>query len=173
MPILKGGMIGLRGHAERLLRIFEAKEELVMHKKYLPRYDENPKVTQKLVDLLGLDFIVISSPTLIHSEQLKKLSEYKGHIFCEKPIALDSEILGELKETLFKGRFYTNYCFNCSPVGKQMTKFLKENFEQILDLHINFSHGVAWRIESNNWRFHPMGGVLNTVVSHFYTTCLR
>lgn len=167
MPVLKGGLIGLRGHAERLLKLFEARENVEINKIYLPRKDDDFRVTQNLDDLFDLDFIILSSPTPSHSEQLIRLCDYEGHIFCEKPIALDSNILKKLRGSLFENRFYTNYCFHCSPVGLKLAQFFQENIDDILDVHINISHGVAWRLSPENWRFHSQGGVLNTVASHF------
>lgn len=164
----KVSVIGLRGHAERLIERIESHEKAELSYIYLNREDSHPKVTKDFNNLLKSDGIIISSPTQTHKEYLSKLKDYEGHIFCEKPITLDPNILNSLKGSKLSSKLFVNYCFEFSPVGSFLYELVTSNeLGKLSNISMQTGHNGAYKFNDDDWRFGSYGGILNTVLSHF------
>jgi len=83
---VKLGIIGYKNHAERLLNILDKKKDCHVEFIYHPTKKlKDVRGTNKILDLLSCDGILISSPNDTHFSYLKKLEKFNGYIFCEKP----------------------------------------------------------------------------------------
>ncbi len=167
MSTLKIGLIGLRGHAERMMHIVDSLENCTIKKIYLHREDQDVRVVTDIEALLDMDIIIQASPTTFHAEQINALQSYKGHFFCEKPIALSRECLKKLRGGLWNDTFYVNYCFLHSPVGKLLKDVVdSKKYGKLVHFNITFSHPGAHKFKAEDWRFSRTGGILNTSLSH-------
>ena len=93
----KIGFIGYKGHANRLIKIFDELDRCEILFFYHPKKDididqlslkekRKSSATKKLSDLFKCDGIVICTPNHTHFDYLKTLvKNYEGYIFCEKP----------------------------------------------------------------------------------------
>jgi predicted dehydrogenase len=168
MPSLNLGIIGKNGHAARLINILEKRDDTSVEKIFLHRKDTDSRVTQNIEDLYPCDGIIVSSPTQFHGSQLNLLRNYKGHVFCEKPISLESTILNDLNDGLFLNKFFVNYCFLYSTIGKEINELIAgRSLGELLNATIHFGHGGAYKFNENDWRFSAVGNITPTVLSHF------
>ncbi|CEG40166.1 myo-inositol 2-dehydrogenase [Plasmopara halstedii] len=80
-----------------------------------------------------IDAVVICSPTALHAEQIIEAAHYKKHIFCEKPLDLNLEVVDKAIKAVsdagvklvigFNRRYDSNFlrikkAINCEEIGK-------------------------------------------------------
>jgi predicted dehydrogenase len=163
---MKVGLIGIRGHASRIKKLLSKRKDLTLKVIYLHRPDNDPLTTEHFEDLFCCDGIFLASPTPCHAEQLKKLENYKGHIFCEKPIAPNLDTREWITQK-FRHRFYVNYSFHCSPIGLLISQLIHEgSLGELIDFRLSFGNPHLHRCRTEDWRENALGGPTNTIISH-------
>lgn len=91
---IKAGVIGVRGHAQRLQKILSEHPDVDLHCIFHPegRFPEGfHGGTRCFEDVLECDCVFISSPTPTHHEYLERLKDFPGYIWVEKPGASSLE----------------------------------------------------------------------------------
>ena len=126
------GIIGYRGHAKRHIKYLQelGQEVTLYHPKKYPDF-------KRLFDCSG---IIISSPTNTHMEYVRKLSEYKGKIYLEKPGFTnpdDAFELGNCGLNIMIGYHYPH------TILKNISEMIKG--ETILSFDIIMSKGIAYK----------------------------
>ena len=126
------GIIGYRGHAKRHIKYLQelGQEVTLYHPKKYPNFE-------RLFDCNG---IIISSPTNTHMEYVRKLSEYKGKIYLEKPGFTnpdDAFELGNCGLNIMIGYHYPH------TILKNISEMIKG--ETILSFDIIMSKGIAYK----------------------------
>ena len=174
--MLKVSFVGFRRHSELLRKLFEKQKGVLIYK-ILTRSKNNSNTKYKfcssIEDLFDSDIIVISSPTPTHSFYLSKLTNFKGYIFCEKPIVSTKNEIERLllNKKINKNYFYTNFNFRFSVFSDLLKKIhYGKKFGKITKLHIHISHSSAYRnIWRNEWRLKVKSGLgpLETSGIHF------
>ena len=174
--MLKISFIGFRRHSELLRKLFEKQKGNLIYK-ILTRSKNNSNskyiFCSSIKNLYDSDIIVISSPTPTHSFYLSKLTNFKGYIFCEKPIVSTKKEIEKflLNKKINKNYIYTNFNFRFSVFADLLKKIhYSKKFGKITKLHIHISHASAhkrmWRKE---WRLKVKSGLgpLETTGIHF------
>ena len=126
------GVIGCGGHAKRHIKYLqELGQEVVL---YHPTKHPN---FQKLFDCDG---VVISSPTITHMDYVRKLSDYHGKIYLEKPGFTNPDEafeLGNCGLNIMIGYHYPHTILN------KISQMIKG--ETILSFDIIMSKGIAYK----------------------------
>ncbi len=168
------GVIGLNGHAARIISILENISKVVKIIIYYPgiKASHDSRITKQFNDLKSCDAIVIASPTSSHVDYLKKLERYSGYILCEKPAFASYSDLKFIERWYEqkRARFGINYNFLYSPVAKKLENFVKDpEFGRAITLKIHSSHGLAFdSTYVRSWRsFSAKYGVAELVGVHF------
>lgn len=183
---MKIGFIGYKGHAARLIKIFEKIKQCEISYFYHPQKDinlkqihliksKNAKTTRKLEDLFTCDAIVISSPNHTHFTYIKTLlKNYSGYIFCEKPPVADLKELKILTKIPVKDqkRLYFNFNMRFGFLHDILKKFpQKYNLGKPLKIAITVGHGLAFKKSyKSSWRAKKelhKAGVLETLGVHY------
>ncbi|MFA5088662.1 MAG: Gfo/Idh/MocA family oxidoreductase [Candidatus Omnitrophota bacterium] len=184
---MKIGFIGYRGHATRLLKVFDEHagceithiyhpDKIVDVKRLGLRRGGNVAATRHLKDLCPCDAVVISSPNHTHFGYLKKLIKgYKGYVFCEKPPVSSLKEIRHLENfsARDKKRIYFNFNMRFSFLGEILKMFpARYDLGEIVRASILGGHGLAFKEEyRTSWRakrgLHT-AGVLETLGIHYF-----
>lgn len=174
--MLKISFIGYQRHSSLLRKLFEKEKGVKIYKILTSTkkiLNSKYKFCSSIKDLLDSDVIVVSSPTPTHFVYLSKLSNFKGYIFCEKPIVSTKSEIKKilLNKGINKKRFYTNFNFRFSVFSELLKKIhYNKKFGNISKLYIHISHTSAhksnWR---NEWRLKVKSGLgpLETTGIHY------
>ncbi|SVD50004.1 uncharacterized protein METZ01_LOCUS402858, partial [marine metagenome] len=173
--MLKVSFIGFRRHAALLRNIFNQKKNIKIYKIFSKTKINNSKYIfcKSISELMDSDVIVIASPTDFHYEHILKLSNFKGYIFCEKPIVGSKLEINRLNKNnkLNISNFYTNFNFIFNKLNDLIKKIhLSKKFGKIIKINIHISHASAlkksWRKE---WRLNTKSklGPLETTGIHY------
>ncbi|HJN62367.1 MAG TPA: Gfo/Idh/MocA family oxidoreductase [Candidatus Parcubacteria bacterium] len=187
MQNIKIGFIGYKGHATRLIKIFDQTSQCTIPYFYHPQEDIDLKkipvvnkskliATRKLDDLYSCDGIVISSPTPTHFSYLKKLvKNYRGYIFCEKPPVSSLKELKTLMKfpSKDKKRIYFDFNMRFGFLNEVLRDFPKKyNLGKPIRIAIVSGHGLAFKKSyKSSWRANKelhKAGVLETLGIHFF-----
>jgi len=173
--VVKIGFIGYRNHAKRLMKIFEenknCKIQYVFHPKKIIKH---PNFTSKFLDLFSCDAIIISTPNETHFQYLKKLKNFNGYIFCEKPPVVTTQEIKYLKElsTMKKQKIFFNFNFRFRKLSENIKKTIQtKKIGNIIHIDIISTHGFAYKKEyDSSWR--SKGGknrhnIIDTVAVHY------
>ena len=186
MAAIKIGFIGYKGHATRLIKIFDKMGGCNITHFFHPNKDINISdlplcnrskslSTRNLEDLYSCDGIVISSPNYTHFAYLKKLAaEYKGYIFCEKPPVSSIKELKKLEHfpDNAKGRIYFNFNMRLGFLSEVLSTFPERyKLGDPVRFSITVGHGLGFKkAYKDSWRakksFHA-GGILETLGIHY------
>jgi len=171
--VVKLGIIGYKNHAERLLNILAKKKDCRVEFIYHPTKKlKDVRGTNKILDLLSCDGILISSPNDTHFSYIKKLEKFNGYIFCEKPpVVLRSE-LNSLKKFKIakKEKIFFNFNFRFKKINSLFEEIIKDKrLGKIINVNIISTHGLAFKKEYiKSWRSkRNLHSVLDTVTVHF------
>lgn len=149
----KIGIIGDRGHAQRLRQLVELSNAAslthVFHPKRLPRH---PLGCVSLDNLEDCDAVIIAAPTPNHFEYLSKICEWNKYIFLEKPIASNSEDFLKSIDIIRTGKVYINYNYRLSALSYALHDF-EEALGKIISFDIFSGNGLSFKRPKNlNWR---------------------
>jgi predicted dehydrogenase len=170
---VKLGIIGYKNHAERLLNILDKKKDCHVEFIYHPTKKlKDVRGTNKILDLLSCDGILISSPNDTHFSYLKKLEKFNGYIFCEKPPVILISELNSLKKfkTEKKQKIFFNFNFRYKKINSLFEEIIKDkHLGKIINVNIISTHGLAFKKEyKKSWRSKGnLHSVLDTVTVHF------
>ena len=170
---VKLGIIGYKNHAERLLNILDKKKDCHVEFIYHPTKKlKDVRGTNKILDLLSCDGILISSPNDTHFSYLKKLEKFNGYIFCEKPPVILISELNSLKKfkTKKKQKIFFNFNFRYKKINSLFEEIIKDkHLGKIINVNIISTHGLAFKKEyKKSWRSKGnLHSVLDTVTVHF------
>ena len=170
---VKLGIIGYKNHAERLLNILDKKKDCHVEFIYHPTKKlKDVRGTNKILDLLSCDGILISSPNDTHFSYLKKLEKFNGYIFCEKPPVILISELNSLKKfkTEKKQKIFFNFNFRYKKINSLFEEIIKDkHLGKIININIISTHGLAFKKEYvKSWRSKGnLHSVLDTVTVHF------
>ena len=170
---VKLGIIGYKNHAERLLNILDKKKDCHVEFIYHPTKKlKDVRGTNKILDLLSCDGILISSPNNTHFSYLKKLEKFSGYIFCEKPPVILISELNSLKKfkTEKKQKIFFNFNFRYKKINSLFEEIIKDkHLGKIINVNIISTHGLAFKKEyKKSWRSKGnLHSVLDTVTVHF------
>ena len=170
---VKLGIIGYKNHAERLLNILDKKKDCHVEFIYHPTKKlKDVRGTNKILDLLSCDVILISSPNDTHFSYLKKLEKFNGYIFCEKPPVILISELNSLKKfkTEKKQKIFFNFNFRYKKINSLFEEIIKDkHLGKIINVNIISTHGLAFKKEyKKSWRSKGnLHSVLDTVTVHF------
>ena len=97
--VVQVGIIGYQNHAKKLISFAENNPKCSLQYIFHPNKKiDDKRGTNNLKDLFTCDAIIISSPNSTHFEYIKKLSNFSGYIFCEKPPVTNLVELKKLKQ---------------------------------------------------------------------------
>lgn len=179
--------VGYKNHALRLLKLVHELPSIGRIFVYHPSLDKLrdsgvEKLSKKIeltdnFDALSFQAAVIASPNKTHVDYIKRLSDGKCYIFCEKPPATSQEeisYLEGLRPTL-KKKIYFNLNYRFTELAKIAHEFIA-NGKIGKPLHFNFvsTQGIAFKETfSKNWRFtgNRRDGVLMTAGIHYIDLC--
>lgn len=186
MPKIKIGFIGYKGHATRLIKIFEKIKQCEISYFYHPQKNIDLKqipltkskataTTRKLKDLFSCDAIIISSPNHTHFSYIKNLlKNYTGYIFCEKPPVANSKELNALTKISIKNqkRLYFNFNMRFSFLCDVLRTFSQRyGLGKPIKIAITVGHGLAFKKSyKSSWRAKKnlhKAGVLETLGIHY------
>jgi predicted dehydrogenase len=148
-PRLKVAVVGVTGHAARLISLVRAdpRAELacVYHPK--PRSADGLPLTSDFKKVLAADAVVVASPTPTHAAYLRKLSRFAGHVFVEKPAAATAREVAELRRwpKARKSRLLVNYNMLRSPVYAHLKEVVASpELGRPIYLDVHVSYGPAF-----------------------------
>ena len=150
------GVIGYKNHAKKIVDLLKKK------KKQTISYHPTNKTadTNNFLEILKCKSIFIASPNNTHFNYINKIINlnYKGYIFCEKPIvSKKSELKKILKKINYK-KFYINLNLNRSFLFSKLKNIVNNNIiGNILYVNLAHTHGYAntksylkeWRSKKN------------------------
>lgn len=187
MSKIKIGFIGYKGHATRLITIFENIKYCEILYFYHPQKNIDLKqislikskkaiATRRLKDLFLCDAIIISSPNHTHFNYIKNLlKNYKGYIFCEKPPVANLKELNILTKISDKDkkRIYFNFNMRFGFLCDVLKKFPpKYNLGKPVKITTIVGHGLAFKKSyKSSWRAKKelhVAGVLETLGIHYF-----
>ncbi len=137
--------------------------------KILGFYDPNPNIStdlnrfdtiQEIIECTDATHVIISTPNNTHWSYIKRFSDSKLKVICEKPIVASRSELEELKQATF-----SNFIM-CSNLSYFSTSIFLKNFISLYRNEVEslkLSIGVHQDLTSNDWRFDRElsgGGVL-------------
>lgn len=182
----KIGFIGYKGHASRLMDVFERINGCRVECVYHPEKDidvdalalrdkTSIKVTKNLADLYSCDGVVIASPNASHFDYLKECAaNFHGYIFCEKPPIVKKAELEKLRRFSFKDKQRIYFNFNLrfgvfSEIFQTLVSTLK--LGDPLRVAVVCGHGLGmqpkyqsmWRSKKSRHRM----GVIETLGIHY------
>lgn len=122
-------------------------------------------------DFLKTDIntIYIGSNNADHYHQVIKAAEAGKHIFCEKPVALNSKQAEEMVEACNKNnvQFAVNYLHRFHPLAVKAKELIKDQkLGKLVSINLNFNINLA---PSSNFRFKKEvsgGGALRDLGTH-------
>ena len=172
---MKLGIIGYRNHALRLRSIIEKKPNCRIDFIYHPtKKIEDNRSTNNFSDLLDCDAIFISSPNATHFSYIRRLRNFKGYIFCEKPPATSRNQLNYIEKLPLekKRKLFFNFNYRFSKISKNLESQLNSTkIGKIIQINIITTQGLAFKkIYSNSWRADGrknLHNLLDTVAIHF------
>ena len=154
---IKVCFIGLNNHSE-VIRNIALKSGLIsewfiyLHRK---NNKKERKTTNNIKDILDSDAIFILSPDHLHISFLKYIqkSNYKGHVFCEKPPVINKNNINFLKKLDYK-KFFFNFNERFGRIFFNLQKIKKEKIiGDMLNVYTESGHGLAFKNEfKNSWR---------------------
>lgn len=116
-----------------------------------------------------IDAVYVASANAFHYEQVIKAANAGKHIFCEKPLALNSQQAEEMVETAKKNnvRFAVNYVHHFHPLVLKAKELLKDQkLGKLVSVQMNFNIDFP---PDNNFRFKKElsgGGALRDIGTH-------
>ena len=163
--MLKIGLIGYGNHSKKLLNIIsniKIKKEIIFY-----NYKKNKSVeknkffflkTNTIDDLLSLDAIIIVSPNQTHFKYLKFFlkKNFKGYIFCEKPISETKNKLKQIEKDLINNykKVFINFNQRYNPITQCLKKILSNpKSGKAIYVNLSISQGLAFTEKyKKNWR---------------------
>ncbi len=132
---------------------------------------ETFKDYRKMIDRLGLDFVIVATPTGMHAEIVKYAIQNNLHIFVEKPFALNVQ-QGEELVGMLKGKKLVNQVGYASRFNEVFLK-VKEHLDAGLIgnlCHFKFEMRAPTVLKTarTSWRTQKSkgGGCLHDLASH-------
>ncbi|WP_337865811.1 Gfo/Idh/MocA family oxidoreductase [Ignavibacterium sp.] len=128
---------------------------------YFNNYDEFLKS--------DIDVVYVASANAFHHEQVIKAANSGKHIFCEKPLALNSKQAEEMVEAAKRNNvlFAVNYVHHFHPLVLKAKELLKDQrLGKLVSVHVNFNIDFP---PDNNFRFKKElsgGGALRDIGTH-------
>lgn len=128
---------------------------------YFNNYDEFLKS--------DIDVVYVASANAFHHEQVIKAANSGKHIFCEKPLALNSKQAEEMIEAAKRNNvlFAVNYVHHFHPLVLKAKELLKDQrLGKLVSVHVNFNIDFP---PDNNFRFKKElsgGGALRDIGTH-------
>lgn len=128
---------------------------------YFNNYDEFLKS--------DIDVVYVASANAFHYEQVIKAANSGKHIFCEKPLALNSLQAEEMVEAAKKNnvQFAVNYVHHFHPLVLKAKELLKDQkLGKLVSVQVNFNIDFP---PDNNFRFKKElsgGGALRDIGTH-------
>ena len=158
------GLIGYGNHSKKLLNIIKKtkiKNKIILFNHKKKSVENNSSFfsqTNKIDDLLCLSAIMIVSPNHTHYDYLKFFlrNNYKGYIFCEKPISETKNKLVKIEKDLIKNykKIFINFNQRFNPITQCLKKNLSNSKSgKAIYANLNISQGLAFTEKyKNNWR---------------------
>ncbi len=180
MAVLRVGVIGRRGQADRHIRLLMGRPDARLECVFLPGHAEAPDLplTRDFGRILGCDAVIIASPTPTHAEYLERLAAFPGHILLEKPAVSTPGQTEALRRWPVerKRRTRINFNFRFSPVVDAMREVVGAPATgDVIFWDVHTSHGLAFTPKyRDSWRGREGQslGVLETVGVHFVNLAL-
>ncbi len=116
-----------------------------------------------------IDVVYVASANAFHYEQVLKAAEKGKHIFCEKPLALNSKQAEEMVEAAKENKvqFAVNYVHHYHPLVLKAKELLKDQkLGKLVSVQVNFNIDFP---PDNNFRFRKDlsgGGALRDIGTH-------
>ncbi|MBI5663400.1 MULTISPECIES: Gfo/Idh/MocA family oxidoreductase [Ignavibacterium] len=116
-----------------------------------------------------IDVVYVASANAFHYEQVIKAANAGKHIFCEKPLALNSVQAEEMVEAAKKNnvQFAVNYVHHFHPLVLKAKELLKDQkLGKLVSVQVNFNIDFP---PDNNFRFKKElsgGGALRDIGTH-------
>jgi predicted dehydrogenase len=179
--VVQLGIIGYQNHAKRLISLTENNPKCNLQYIFHPNKKiDDKRGTNNLKDLLICDAIIISSPNSTHFEYIKKLSNFSGYIFCEKPPVTNLVELKKLKQLdrNKQRKIFFNFNYRFSELNKLLkTSSNSKKLGQIIDIRITASQGLAFKREyPKSWRANGKTNkhnLLETVAIHYLDLIIK
>ena len=160
---MKLGIIGYRNHALRLRSIIEKKPNCRIDFIYHPtkKIDDN-RSTNNFSDLLDCDAIFISSPNATHFSYIRRLRNFKGYIFCEKPPVTSKNQLNYIAKLPLekKRKLFFNFNYRFSKISKNLESQLNSTkIGKIIQINIITNNSLsrfAERIRRYKRKLYPI-----------------
>ncbi len=179
--VVQLGIIGYRNHAKRLITIAEKNSKCNISHIFHPNKKLNDKRgTNNLNDLLTCDAIIISSPNDTHYPYLKKLENFSGYIFCEKPPVSNLIELKKLKKLKInkKRKIFFNFNYRFGELDQLLKKYSNsKKIGQVIKISIIASQGLAFKKEYiGSWRANGQKNkhvLLDTVTIHYLDLMIK
>ncbi|AFH48442.1 Putative dehydrogenase [Ignavibacterium album JCM 16511] len=116
-----------------------------------------------------IDVVYVASANAFHYEQVIRAANAGKHIFCEKPLALNSQQAEEMVEAAKKNnvQFAVNYVHHFHPLVLKAKELLKDQkLGKLVSVQVNFNIDFP---PDNNFRFKKElsgGGALRDIGTH-------
>lgn len=167
-------VIGTRNQAARLISVLlKSKIPTEVFAFHPSKQTKNcpVDVTSDFEKVKSADSVFIASPNSTHIGYLKKLQNFQGYVFVEKPLVstrADQLIFDALPKT-FRQRVYVNYNFVHSPVYLKIEQTLQNKaLGKIISARVESCHGLALKPGyETNWRSRSKAGIGEIVGVHF------
>ena len=110
---------------------------------------------------LNYDFLIICSPNIFHSEQIKLFITKHKPIFIEKPIVTNLKKLDLDKKDIFAKLIFVSFNLRYQKNTTELKKIIQKNKSKIKKIKINWKRNQ--NLENNKWNYKKEisgGGIL-------------
>jgi predicted dehydrogenase len=108
----------------------------------------------------SVDFVILTTPHALHSQQIVAVARADKHVFCEKPVGLSvKEVRQSLDVCGAAGvRLGVGHERRFEPAMEELRKLLKNgSFGTIMHVEATFSHDKLCSLSAENWRVSTQG----------------
>ena len=157
---MKIGIIGYGKQSKKIIekikKFKEIRKIVVFKKSNFKEKISKLYFTNNIKDLDSLEIIFILSPNNTHFHYIKKFSNKKKYIFCEKPAftAINEYKYLERLKRFQKERIFFNFNYEFSEYFENLKKeFENKNNGKLINFSFFASHGQAFRNKKNSRKF--------------------
>ena len=166
--LIRIGIIGSGSQAKKIFEICIKQKKIKEILKY--NYKEKFGYITSFKKIKSCDCIIIAAPTYTHHNYLKKLINYQGYIFLEKPGGSNSNQINYIFKNFNNKKLFINYNFQFSKLLKILNKLINtKKYGKTIKVDIGSCNGLAHKKEYNNWRFNKnlSKGIEELNIVHF------
>jgi predicted dehydrogenase len=110
----------------------------------------------------SVDFVILTTPHALHTQQIIAAAQAGKHVFCEKPVGLSvKEVRQSLEACRAAGvRLGVGHERRFEPAVDELRKLLRSgSFGAIMHVEASFSHDKLRGLTGDNWRVSAQGDI--------------